>query len=87
MYHCRHVYVCTQCMNDICMFMYECMYVYICNMYCIYVSFQGIFVFSMCMAHIWMYVCNMHIICMHISNVCVSIHISNVCVCVYICNL
>ena len=34
----------------------------------------------MFMAHIWMYVCNMHIICMHKSDVCVTIHISNMCV-------
>ena len=40
--------------------------------------------FSMYMAHIWMYVCNMYVICMYISNVCVSIHISNVCVCMYV---
>ena len=51
--------------------------------------------FSMCMAHIRMSVCNIHIICMHISNVCVCILYDPVwpiymviCgICTYICNV
>ena len=44
---------------------------------CIYVMyyFWDIFMSSMCMDRIWIYVFNMYVICSHISNVCVYMYV------------